>query len=84
MNPWIGVALVAIGVAAIVIFAFFHLQGAADFAAIVAVGLALLQGSQHAATAKENNVLKSQLRQNGDRIIASARNLPRSPDEVQR
>jgi hypothetical protein len=75
INPWIGVSLVTIGVAATLIFALLHMPDSAAFASIISIGLLVVQGSSHASSVRENGMLKSQLRQNSAK---------KSPDEVRR
>lgn len=71
MNPWIGVALIALGVGGMVGFGFLHMQDTAALVGIVTIGVTIVQGAFHAKATKENAMLKCSLRN-------------RNPDEVQR
>jgi ribose/xylose/arabinose/galactoside ABC-type transport system permease subunit len=60
-NPWIGIVLIAIGVASIFGFEHYHITQGAVPMMIITLGIAVVQGWTHVQTVKTLNATKEDL-----------------------
>jgi hypothetical protein len=61
-GPWIGVALIALGIATAIAFAHWHVVAGEIVGAVVTLGIAVIQANMHVQQAKENVMLRESMR----------------------
>lgn len=62
MNPWIGVSLIALGIAGTVLFAHFHIYGATALAGIIPLGVSIIMARRQIQVQKDFKELKNSIR----------------------
>jgi hypothetical protein len=62
VSPWIGVVLIAIGLVAIVVFAFLKIPEGSLAIGVVTAGIMIVHGRQSAQVQKDYRVLKNSMR----------------------
>lgn len=60
-NPWLGVSLIALGLAAIVLFSWLKIPQGATAIAIMTLGIGVIQGMSHQTTNKELVTLRKSM-----------------------
>lgn len=61
VNPWVAFAVLALAVGATVVFSLLHIPEVGVPSALLAVGIALLQGSAHQETKNELTTLRASM-----------------------
>lgn len=61
VNPWLGLLLILVGVAAVALFARMHIDNALIPAAIITAGLGVIQAAQHWQATKQLGETRTEL-----------------------